>query len=296
MYDRTTSTDVPEVLPGTNWAWDLSNGFIPEAVYYFMRTTSTETQLTIPTSAWDDFQVAANYVIQVWPVRQNNTALTMLPIETIEITFGRIVGVPQPGEIPVILLHGVTANMYNWNWFTPLFSDDPQFQPFRVEYPNSGDIMVSAGLLKEAIGFVKSLSGATSVPIVSHSMGGLVARSYASGMAKNLNDVSVPYNNGDISRIVTIATPHRGGIANASVVLTYLTGDAAWEQLSATHSFIPSLNSHALLPIPSISIVGYNESWCRYRHCSGHTTCIAGFVQDWFGLYPSGWTVRVLIS
>ena len=75
---------------------------------------------------------------------------------------------------------------------------------FHPTAQDSGDnIPTLAGDLATKINTIRNALHSDQVDVVAHSMGGLVARAWISGME------SVPYNN-EIRRIITAGTPHFG--------------------------------------------------------------------------------------
>ncbi len=128
---------------------------------------------------------------------------------------------PEKKIDPVILVPGI---MGSWNvlgrWqIDPIFhtydnlmealiaagyKEDSLLEPepnlFTFPYNWRSDNNNTAGLLKEKIEQVKSLTGASKVDLVAHSMGGLVARSYIQG--SNYQD--------DVDQLVFLGTPHLG--------------------------------------------------------------------------------------
>ncbi|MDO8592306.1 MAG: LamG-like jellyroll fold domain-containing protein, partial [bacterium] len=92
---------------------------------------------------------------------------------------------------------------------------------FTFPYDWRQDNNLTANLLKEKIQQVKEITGASQVDIVAHSMGGLVARSYAQGS---------DYQN-DIDQVIFLGTPHRGAV---DTYLKYegaaFTGQWVWPQ------------------------------------------------------------------
>jgi hypothetical protein len=285
-YGDTTSSKIPT---GTNWL--LPDDTTPWISYYSHMTHSFAYTIELSPQFWSHFEVAANYEIQILPVDIQGDPLSGTPIITRRITYGRIESSGDGGD-PILLVHGITANAETWADMSNRFVEDGTYKPYTLEYPNTGSIPVSAGLLKEAIEEVKSRENTSTVPVVTHSMGGLITRAYVYGMARNLNNEVLPYQTGDVQQIVTIATPHRGGIAERSGIGTFLTGDPAWQQLSGIRSFIIDLNSHPELDIPSMSVVGYDDNGCTWWRCNGHSSCWLGWLHEVF-MEPNDFAVNV---
>jgi len=110
---------------------------------------------------------------------------------------------------PLILVHGLNGES---GYFDGHFEDNLKskgYDIWKFYYPNDQKIDYSGALLSDGISYVKSLYATSKVKIVSHSMGGLVTRSYIEGIAQDLNGKSIPFNN-DISKFVMLAPPNYG--------------------------------------------------------------------------------------
>jgi Leucine-rich repeat (LRR) protein/pimeloyl-ACP methyl ester carboxylesterase len=121
---------------------------------------------------------------------------------------------------PVVLVHGMWSNRSVWDagGFTNALQENGYYT-YRADYsadnastfdPKSNPLGVGAiyvavnGAIADAHN--RGLA-ATRVDVVAHSLGGLMARSYAqqSGYSSSIN-----YNAGNIRRLVTLGTPHQG--------------------------------------------------------------------------------------
>lgn len=108
----------------------------------------------------------------------------------------------------VLLVHGLDEPGDIWNDLVP-FLRAANHEVARFDYPNDGPISEAAGRLT---GWLRALRarGVTSVDLVCHSMGGLVARDALtrpglySGRATGHADLP------DVPRLVMIGTPHKG--------------------------------------------------------------------------------------
>ena len=72
-------------------------------------------------------------------------------------------------------------------------------------------IIDKAGQLKAVIDQVKVTTGSPKVIVVTHSMGGLVARSYVQGLSRGLAGRDTAYGD-DVAGLITIDTPHQGSL------------------------------------------------------------------------------------
>ncbi len=107
---------------------------------------------------------------------------------------------PAPAERPVLLLHGVLCNGGVWRAVRRHLAQRGIGPVYTLSYgPPLGSIDDFAEQTARKIDDILSATGATSVVLVGHSMGGLVARAYLRrhGGAK-------------VRRLITVGTPHEG--------------------------------------------------------------------------------------
>ena len=110
----------------------------------------------------------------------------------------------------MIFIHGMTGDLTNWDDviinLTSEFKQKHDVYLFQYNWKDS--IMINGGILKDSV----ITAGLTNPILVSHSMGGLVARAY---IAKG----------GEIARLVTLGTPHLGSplakLANIICFMNY---------------------------------------------------------------------------
>ena len=109
---------------------------------------------------------------------------------------------PPRSSRPVLLIHGFVCNHSAWNaWLERL--ETSGFAPVRAVdlEPPLADIELHAARVEQEVRALFQESGGSTVAIVAHSMGGLVARAVLRQMGPGI-----------IGRIVTIATPHHGTV------------------------------------------------------------------------------------
>ena len=197
-------------------------------------------------------------------------------------------------EPPVVFIHGFCSGADTWADTLPQLStrrygDDapvvyeseigkagvrttvsPGSKTFRINFSdlkNGFELLAVAnvptarkgGELKVVIDAIKRFTGAPRVILVGHSLGGLAARAYIQGIARNRNGAVIPYG-GDVAALITISTPNQGS------VLANLSGRPGAEEcvvadtenlrdLQPTSSFLAELNSRpwpAGTPVHSI--------------------------------------------
>lgn len=109
---------------------------------------------------------------------------------------------PAPAKCPVLLLHGIGCNGGVWTGMRALLAREGIGPVYAMSYgPPFIAIPATAPQIAAKIDQIERDTGASSVVIVAHSMGGLVARSYLRA-----------YGPSHVKRLVTIATPHAGSM------------------------------------------------------------------------------------
>jgi triacylglycerol esterase/lipase EstA (alpha/beta hydrolase family) len=110
--------------------------------------------------------------------------------------------VPAPASDPVMLLHGVLCNAGVWRSMKRRLARAGIGPLYAPSYgPPLASIDLFADQIAAKIDQILAATGAKQVSIVSHSMGGLVARAY---VAK--------YGGDKVRRVITIAAPHAGSV------------------------------------------------------------------------------------
>lgn len=220
---------------------------------------------------------------------------------------------------PVIFVHGIASSADTWALFrdylinnagwvyggTPAY--DPAARTVAINCPsdssqpvscsgNAGNFYtlnfsdnqnlpldVQGGELAAIIQAVLAANpGKTKVLLVSHSMGGLAAREYLQGLAREQNaETTIPYRN-DVAKLITVGTPHQGtfwaeqchnefdvfdvsgniGIC-ALLSLDIDPDSVAVEDLQPDSSALAILNDLAAHPLPAnvpyVSIIGAGQ-------------------------------------
>jgi triacylglycerol esterase/lipase EstA (alpha/beta hydrolase family) len=106
----------------------------------------------------------------------------------------------RPRRHPVILLHGFAMNRTNWVWFGRQLAKRGFGPLYGTSYLTLQPVQRSAKHLARFIEQVRAREQAERVDIVSHSLGGVVARYYIEKMGGSHT----------VGRLVTIGSPHRG--------------------------------------------------------------------------------------
>jgi triacylglycerol lipase len=157
------------------------------------------------------------------------------------------------------------------DFYTLNFSDN-QGLPFDAQ---GGEL---AAIIKAVL---DANPGKTKVLLVGHSMGGLAAREYLQGLARELNAVTtIPYR-GDVAKLITVGTPHKGSfwaeechlhfdiLVSGNVGICDLLSlgidpnSIAVEDLKPDSSALSTLNDLTAHPLPAnipyVSIIGTGQ-------------------------------------
>jgi pimeloyl-ACP methyl ester carboxylesterase len=116
---------------------------------------------------------------------------------------------------PVVLVHGVWSGPETWDSFTPIIAD-ARFYSLRIDYGGARELLGVSGNSQQTLEQLRNLIGnfkqdksvaAIQADVVTHSMGGLMARSWASrGNFVSSQD----YHLGPVHKLITLDTPHLG--------------------------------------------------------------------------------------
>jgi pimeloyl-ACP methyl ester carboxylesterase len=96
----------------------------------------------------------------------------------------------EPAKTPLVLVHGHAGRDSTWLGLRPSL-EELAYQVWEVYYPGKDPLVEGAAALRDAIEVVLSHYAGDQVDMVTHSMGGPVARSYVSGTAR------YPWGSGD---------------------------------------------------------------------------------------------------
>lgn len=134
---------------------------------------------------------------------------------------------PAPAADPILLVHGLGCNAGVWMGFSRHLEARGHGPVYTLSYgPPLASIGHFAEQLAVRIGEVRAATGAEKVTLVTHSMGGLVARAYLRR-----------HGGGAVRLLLTIGAPHRG-----SRHATLMFGTAL-AQMRPGSAFLESLNA-----------------------------------------------------
>jgi triacylglycerol lipase len=150
---------------------------------------------------------------------------------------GDTVGRLAPGRLPVLLVHGYLCNRGLWWWLRRrLRAKGLAVATVNLEPPFAG-IDHFAGQLHQRVEALVAESVAGQVVLVTHSMGGLVARAYLQ-----------QHGSDRVAKLVTLAAPHRG-----TEVARLGRGRNARE-MEPDSAWLRRLNASETLLIPAVSV------------------------------------------
>jgi pimeloyl-ACP methyl ester carboxylesterase len=131
---------------------------------------------------------------------------------------------------PVVLIHGLWSNQRTWDDFppfgTPTWSADPRFHTYRIDYSALNNRSVNTivgkggggpageGAFEDMVGAIEDYEKlenivAVRADVITHSMGGLVARAMSDN-ARPFYFQRSTFGRGRIHKLITIDTPHDG--------------------------------------------------------------------------------------
>lgn len=158
------------------------------------------------------------------------------PIDFYEQSLGGLMQLAPYDEskIPVIFIHGIMGSPAE---FSDIINelDSERFQPWVLYYPTGVPLDLISQYLIDAMHVLHDKYQFEQVQLISHSMGGLVARSYIHKYhrAKKLFDISL---------YVTINSPLNGMESAANGVESSPIVIASWRDLASGSSFIDELH------------------------------------------------------
>ncbi|HEX8009449.1 MAG TPA: alpha/beta fold hydrolase [Casimicrobiaceae bacterium] len=153
---------------------------------------------------------------------------------------------PAPAESAVVLIHGVLVNDGVWLPMRRYLERNGVAPVYTMNYgPPLADIECFAGQLHTRIEAIRAATGAERVVLVSHSMGGLVARAYLRRFGGER-----------VAKLITIGAPHHGS------VLAYTFPGRCMAQMQPGNPWLVELNRDETAPasIPITSIWSQHDS------------------------------------
>lgn len=161
--------------------------------------------------------------------------------------YGWLVRDPAPtrGDTPVLLLHGVLCNAGVWVRMSRFLTRRGITGLYSLSYgPPLASIETFADQLAEKVDAMLAATGARSVMVVAHSMGGLVVRAYIR-----------KYGAGKVARVMTIGAPHHGSVH------AWLLFGTSLAQLRPGNPWLAALNRERIDPsLRFVSLWSWHDS------------------------------------
>jgi pimeloyl-ACP methyl ester carboxylesterase len=143
----------------------------------------------------------------------------------------------QAGKIPILFIHGINGGPTDWEAAIRNL-DIRHFQPWVLYYPSGMRLDIISDYLVTAVVELHQTYGFKQLYVASHSMGGLVAKSF---VQKHLD--RFPEDKELISFMMTVNSPMNGmnsavsGVNNSPIVIP------AWHDVATDSAFLQDLNA-----------------------------------------------------
>jgi triacylglycerol esterase/lipase EstA (alpha/beta hydrolase family) len=169
--------------------------------------------------------------------------------------------VPAPAQRPVVLIHGVLVNDGVWLPVRRFLARNGVAPVYTMNYgPPLADIEWFAGQLHTKIEKIRAATGADRLVLVTHSMGGLVARAYLRR-----------FGSARVASLITIGAPHHGSI------LAWSFPGVCLAQMRPGNAWLTDLNrdENEAAPVPITSI------WSRHDSMvAPQASCVLGNAEN----------------
>ncbi|MFO1315253.1 MAG: alpha/beta fold hydrolase [Burkholderiales bacterium] len=153
---------------------------------------------------------------------------------------------PAPAALPVLLVHGVGCNAGVWAGLAGDLAARGVAPVYTISYgPPLASIELFADQLAAKIAAIRAATGAVQVVVVTHSMGGLVARAYLRR-----------YGGAHVRRLVTLGAPHFGSRH------AWLMFGTCLAQMRPGSAFLAGLNADGerAAGVPVVSLWSWHDS------------------------------------
>ena len=205
--------------------------------------------------------------------------------------YGLQISAPLDDAKPlVVLVHGLDSTTAFWNDLAGLLAEEG-FQVAAFDYPNDQPIAESGKLLANQVGPLCLAHPQLRVDLLTHSMGGLVARSY----------VESPEFTGGVERLILLAPPNQGSryarwncFSEMAEHYSLWRSDPNWHwtwpfvdgvgeaggDLSPGSKFLTELNALPRRDGVRYTIIAGNRN-CGWRYCANSLQFAADCIPDW---------------
>lgn len=177
---------------------------------------------------------------------------------------------PAPAALPVLLVHGVGCNAGVWHGLARDLAARGVAPVYTLSYgPPLASIEHFAGQLAAKIAAMRAATGAAQVVLVTHSMGGLVARAYLRR-----------HGGAHVRRLVTLGAPHFGSRH------AWLMFGACLAQMRPGNAWLAALNAGdgREAGVPVVSLWSWHDSMVTPQTSArlpwAHNVVIAGVAHN----------------
>lgn len=149
----------------------------------------------------------------------------------------------DPKKIPILFVHGALGHPGNWSYLVGRIDRD-RFQPWLVYYPTAPRLERISQMLLRALSTLQARYQFPRIVLVSHSMGGLVARGAVNMAVADMTEDRIVH----MPLFVSISTPWNGhaaaarGVERSPVVAPY------WRDIAPNSPFLEALPQTPLPP------------------------------------------------
>ena len=178
-------------------------------------------------------------------------------LEKVDPPAGTVLAPGAPTGSPVIFIHGMVANIHEWDSLLARLSSDfyNRHQVWRFQYRWETNLLDNGQVLYDSL----RAKGIQTPLIIAHSMGGLVARSYiALG--------------GKIEKLVTLGTPHLGSPLTAMDFIYCWADEPGVQDMRPGSAYLTNLQTNS------------NDLGSRSIYYT-----IAGEISGHIRIIPPGW-------
>lgn len=238
------------------------NADFPNDLYYDFRFQGTKEDdiifgklyfVNLGDAGIDTFDVAL--------VKSLNEVLSYIPVsEPNEYIFKTVFTTPSPAGPPVIFVHGMGGKMTEWD--SILANLDASFKSrhnvYCYQYNWQDSVMINGRILKD---FVVSY-GLVDPILIAHSMGGLVSRAYVA-------------NGGQITKLVTLGSPHLGSVLANLVFLRSDLDTPGPKDMKPNGQFITTMITNPL------DVANRKKYYCIAGRMGGHFSTTPPYKWIW---------------
>jgi pimeloyl-ACP methyl ester carboxylesterase len=174
----------------------------------------------------------------------------------------------DPAKVPVLFVHGINGTPASFDYLIERL-DRARFQPWVYYYPSGAHLPGIADHLDQTVAKLQLRHRVTSLAVVAHSMGGLVARGFIQRHAKRGGA-------GRIAPFITISTPWEGHRAAELGVKTAPAVVRVWEDMAPGSEYLRGLFAQTLpLETPHYLLFTFNRKASSFGASDDQSVTVA---------------------